>query len=179
MVRYYHIHTSVPPNPQTHIPPGGMHVVVVGRTQAPPPWEPPLAAEPPPPPRTPSSRPPPPPHTQNASPLYPILPGRRRVQSPHPVRMAWSRTNLRFYRPTVCLGPRLFGRPSIRLPHPRLFGRSTTTTTGPDATPPPPKPYSNLGGGVGARGAVWGGQLEDIPILTKLQPAPMLPPMVQ
>ena len=39
--RYYRIHTSVPPNPQTYIPPGGMHVVVVGRAQAPPPWEPP------------------------------------------------------------------------------------------------------------------------------------------
>ena len=33
--RYYRIHTSIPPNPQTHIPPGGMHVVVVGRAQAP------------------------------------------------------------------------------------------------------------------------------------------------
>ena len=44
--RYYHIHTSVPPNPQTHIPPGGMHVVVVGCAEAPPPWEPPAAAEP-------------------------------------------------------------------------------------------------------------------------------------
>ena len=31
----------IPPYPQTHIPLGGMHVVVVGRAQAPPPWEPP------------------------------------------------------------------------------------------------------------------------------------------
>ena len=36
---YYRIHTSIPPNPQTHIPPRGMHVVVVGRVQAPPPWD--------------------------------------------------------------------------------------------------------------------------------------------
>ena len=55
--RYYRIHGSVPPNPQTHIPSGGMHVVVVGRVQAPPPWEPPLRPNPLPP--TPSSRPPP------------------------------------------------------------------------------------------------------------------------
>ena len=39
---YYHIHTSVAPNPQTHIRPGGMHVVVVGRAQA-------LGSAPPPP----------------------------------------------------------------------------------------------------------------------------------
>ena len=60
--RYYRIHTSVAPNPQTHIPAGGMHVVVVGRPQAPPTWEPPPPHGRPPPP-TPSSPPPPPPQT--------------------------------------------------------------------------------------------------------------------
>ena len=69
--RYYRIHTSVPPNPQTHIPPGGMHVVVVGRAQVPPPWDPPprrlnpppytLQPTPPPKKTTPSPPPPPPP----------------------------------------------------------------------------------------------------------------------
>ena len=53
------IHTSVPPNPQTHNPPGGMHVVVVGRAQAPPTLGtpspptaeiPPYTPQPPPPP---------------------------------------------------------------------------------------------------------------------------------
>ena len=39
--RYNRIPASVPPNPQTHIPPGHMHVVVVGRAQAPQSWEPP------------------------------------------------------------------------------------------------------------------------------------------
>ena len=33
-------HNPIPPYPQTHIPPRGMHVVVVGRAQ-PPPWKPP------------------------------------------------------------------------------------------------------------------------------------------
>ena len=35
--RYYRIHTSIPPCPQTHTHPLGMHVVVVGRAQPPPP----------------------------------------------------------------------------------------------------------------------------------------------
>ena len=47
--RYHHIHTSVPPNPQTHIPPGGMHVVVVGHAQA---GNPARGRTPPPPPPT-------------------------------------------------------------------------------------------------------------------------------
>ena len=53
--RYYRIPLSVPPNPQTHNPPRGMHVVVVGRAQAPPPWRPPTRPKSPP---TPPSRPP-------------------------------------------------------------------------------------------------------------------------
>ena len=60
--RYYRIHTSIPPNPQTHIPPG-MHVVVVGCAQAPPPWEHP--PRPTPPPLHPPADPPPkPPHPE-------------------------------------------------------------------------------------------------------------------
>ena len=49
--RCYCIHTSVPPNPQTHIPLGGMHLVVVGRAQAPPTLgtPPPHGRNPPPP----------------------------------------------------------------------------------------------------------------------------------
>ena len=54
--RYYRICTSIPPWPQTHTHPRGMHVVVVGRTQPLPPAE--LPTPPPPPP---SRRPPPPP----------------------------------------------------------------------------------------------------------------------
>ena len=53
--RYYHIHTSIPPHPQTHIPPGGMHMVVVGRAHPPPNLgnplplaEPPITPPPPP-----------------------------------------------------------------------------------------------------------------------------------
>ena len=63
--RCYRIHTTLPPNPQTNIPPGGMHVVVVGGAQAPPPWDPPPAAEHPPytlqptPPKLPPQPPPP------------------------------------------------------------------------------------------------------------------------
>ena len=66
--RYYCIHTSVPPNPQTHIPPGGMHVVVLGRAQAPPTLgtfpaaeHPPYTLQPTPPPQTAPPSPPPPP----------------------------------------------------------------------------------------------------------------------
>ena len=66
--RYYRIHTSVPPNPRTHKPPRGVHVVVVGRAQAPPPLEPPphgrnspLHPRPTPPPKTTPCPPPPPP----------------------------------------------------------------------------------------------------------------------
>ena len=44
--RYYRIRTSIPPWPQTHTHPRGMHVVVVGRAQALPPSELPI---PPPP----------------------------------------------------------------------------------------------------------------------------------
>ena len=60
--RYYHIRTPIPPYPQTYIPPGGMHVVVVGCAQAPPTLgTPPPPAEPPiSPPPNPSCLPPPP-----------------------------------------------------------------------------------------------------------------------
>ena len=58
----YHIHPSIPPNPQTHIPPGVMHVGVVGRVQ------------PPPPPPRPNRQPPPPQHP----------PANPRPQLPHP-----------------------------------------------------------------------------------------------
>ena len=67
--RYHRIHTSVPPNPQTHNAPEGMHVVVVGRAQAPPPWEPPPPAEIPPyipQPTPPATTPPPPDFRQMA-----------------------------------------------------------------------------------------------------------------
>ena len=57
--RYYRIHTSIPPCPQTHTPPRGMHVVVVGCAQPPPPWDPPPPAELPIPPPTLPPTPPP------------------------------------------------------------------------------------------------------------------------
>ena len=60
--RYYRIHTSIPPCPQT--PPSGMHVVVVSCAQPPPPPRAKLPIPPPPPrppadPPTPTAPPPP------------------------------------------------------------------------------------------------------------------------
>ena len=53
--RYYRIHTSIPPWPQTRTHPRGMHVVVVGCAQPLPPAELPI----PPPPALPPTPPPP------------------------------------------------------------------------------------------------------------------------
>ena len=60
--RYYRIHTSKPPCPQTHTHHEGMHVVVVGRAQPPPPRPlgPPPAKLPIPPPPPPNLPPTPP-----------------------------------------------------------------------------------------------------------------------